>query len=219
MSRLQQAASRLLGAALVAVALAACERPPAASAAPPPPAEVSAQSTGHYCGMRLADHDGPKGQIHLSSRPEPVWFSSVRDTVSFLRLPEEARDIAAVYVSDRGRPRRWAQPEPGAWVEARAAWFVIDSRMHGGMGAPEAVPFSDEAAAQAFREQNGGRIVRLDGIPDAYVLGAVDLAARPADGQPSPGGTSDAHPTDDGQAGGTSEAAAGPARPARHSHH
>ena len=127
----------ILAAALSVSVLAACGKsspPPAA----PPPAEVSAQATGHYCGMRLADHDGPKGQVHLASRKDPVWFSSVRDTVSFLRLPEEARDIAAVYVSDMARARSWERPEPGAWVEARAAWFVIDSRMRGGIGAPQA---------------------------------------------------------------------------------
>ena len=170
-------AAVLLGAALAA----GCER--AAVPAPaPPPAEVSAEATGHYCGMLLVDHEGPKGQIHLAGRAAPVWFSSVRDTIAFTRLPEEPRDITAIYVNDMARARQWAQPEPGSWVEARQAWFVIDSDLRGGMGAPEAVPFSDPAAAEAFGKLHHGRVLRLADIPDAYVLGPIDMpgaASRP----------------------------------------
>lgn len=149
------------------------------SAPPPPPAEVSDQAAGHYCGMLLIEHEGPKGQIHLASRGEPIWFSSVRDTIAFTRLPEEPRDITAIYVNDMARATQWEQPEPGAWVDAREAWFVIESEVRGGMGAPEAAPFSDEQAAEAFREKHGGRVVRLADIPDGYVLGPVETAPHP----------------------------------------
>lgn len=164
-------------AMMVALAgpLAGCERSTAPTAAPPP-AEVGAEATGYYCGMLLVEHEGPKGQIHLASRSGPVWFSSVRDTVAFLRLPEEARDIAAIYVNDMGKATNWESPEAGSWIDARAAWFVIDSVQRGGMGAPEAVPFSDQAAAEAFRSRHGGRLVKLAEIPDDYVLGPADLS-------------------------------------------
>jgi copper chaperone NosL len=147
---------RVAAAAAIAAAalLAGCGQ----EAAPPPmplPDEVTYASVGRYCGMTLADHEGPKGQIHLQGQAEPVWFSSVRDTIAFTRLPEEPRDIAAIYVNDMGRARNWAQPEPGTWIDARKAWFVIDSDVRGGMGAPEAVPFSDPAAAQAFQAHRG----------------------------------------------------------------
>lgn len=161
---------------LAMLILAACDK--AAPPAPPPaPAEVSDEATGHYCGMLLADHEGPKGQIHLASRSGPIWFSSVRDTIAFLRLPEEAKDVVAVYVNDMGRAQRWDQPEAGTWVDARAAWFVVDSSMRGGMGGNEAVPFSTGPAAESFRAKYGGQLVRLDDIPDAYVLGPVDLTS------------------------------------------
>ena len=164
---------------LATLMLVACGK--GAPAAPPPaPAEVSDESTGYYCGMLLADHEGPKGQIHLASGKDPVWFSSVRDTIAFLRLPEEAKDVVAVYVNDMGRARHWAQPEAGTWVDAHAAWFVLDSSMRGGMGANEAVPFGTQAAAESFRDRHGGRIARLDDIPDAYVLGPVDHRAQAA---------------------------------------
>lgn len=176
----------MLAGLLLALGLAACKDAPA-PAVLPPPGEVQAESTGHYCGMLLLDHEGPKGQVHVASRRgKPLWFSSVRDTLAFLRLPEEPRDIAAVYVNDMGRAQHWNRPEPGAWVDPRKAWFVIDSDLRGGMGAPEAVPFAERAAADAFQARHRGRVVRIGEIPDAYVLGPVDLqlpapaAARPA---------------------------------------
>jgi copper chaperone NosL len=170
-------------AVLAAVCMAGCDRDTALSGAAPAAVALHAEATGHYCGMLLSAHEGPKGQIHLASRTQPVWFSSVRDTIAFTRLPEEPRDIAAVYVSDMARSQYYEQPDPNAWVEARAAWFVVESEMRGGMGAPEAVPFSDAQAAEAFRARHGGRVVKLADIPDSYVLGPVDLgtgaAAKP----------------------------------------
>ena len=164
--------------ALAAAFLAACDAEPEA-VAPVAPVEVTADATGHYCGMLLVDHEGPKGQIHLAGSNEPLWFSSVRDTIAFTRLPEESKDIAAIYVNDMGAAQDWAQPEPGTWTEARDAWFVIKSSRRGGMGAPEAVPFSDEAAAEAFRSAHGGKLVRFDDIPEDYVLGPVELDEQP----------------------------------------
>jgi copper chaperone NosL len=35
---------------------------------------------------------------------------------------------------------------------------------------PEAVPFSDEAAARRFAADNGGRVVRLADTPESYIL-------------------------------------------------
>jgi copper chaperone NosL len=168
-----------LSLVLVAGLLAACGSEPTA-VAPAAPVEVSDDATGHYCGMLLVDHEGPKGQIHLASSDQPIWFSSVRDTIAFTRLPEEAKDITAIYVNDMGRVENWHQPEPGTWTEARDAWFVIGSARRGGMGAPEAVPFSHEDAAKAFQTAHGGEIVRFDDIPHDYVLGPVDLGSDPA---------------------------------------
>jgi len=144
----------------VAIVLAACSKdgPPEA-----PPAQVMTHdATGHYCGMLLAEHAGPKGQVLLESREEPVWFTSVRDTFTFLRLPEEPRDIAAVYVSDMGKAESWEHPGDGNWILAKGAVFVIESDRLGGMGQAEAVPFADEDAARRFVGEHGGRILRFD---------------------------------------------------------
>ena len=172
----------ILVSALVGLGLSACESD-APPPAPPPAAEAPLEATGHYCGMLLSEHSG---------RDAPIWFTSVRDTIAFLRLPEEARDITAVYVNDMGRAREWDQPEEGTWVRLEDALLVIESDRVGGMGAPEAVPFSEQAAAEAYVREHGGRILRLADVPDDYVLGPVGMVDT--------GGGSGDH-TDHGQHG------------------
>lgn len=161
------AISAVLAAGL---ALAGCKEQKAAEA-PPPPHELTQAAMGHYCGMNVLEHSGPKGQIILASRLQPVWFSSARDTLSFTMLPEEAKDIRAIYVSDMGKAPSWEEPGSANWVDARKASFVIGSRMKGGMGADEAVPFSDRSAAEKFASENGGRVVAFPEVPKDYVLG------------------------------------------------
>jgi copper chaperone NosL len=45
------------------------------------------------------------------------------------------------------------------------------------MGAPEAIPFGSETGAAQFSKDNGGSVVRLDQIPESYVLGSVELSS------------------------------------------
>jgi copper chaperone NosL len=151
---------RLLMAAAALAILAACSKEDARVV--PAAHTLTADATGHYCGMLLSEHAGPKGQILLEGQDAPVWFSSVRDTLTFLNLPEEAKNIAAVYVSDMAKAPSWEQPGADNWVLAGNAFFVIGSDRQGGMGGEEAVPFSTEVAARAFIKQYHGRIVRLD---------------------------------------------------------
>jgi copper chaperone NosL len=160
--------ARLLAPALLlGLALAACkeeDRPP------PPPQEISASSVGQFCGMLLTEHPGPKGQIFLRDKSEPLWFTSVRDTIAFTMLPEMPKNTVAIYVTDMGRARNWDQPEPNTWVNARQAYYVIGSRRRGGMGSDEAVPFATEEAAQRFAAENGGRVVRFQDMPRDYIF-------------------------------------------------
>lgn len=162
-----------------ALALGGCNDKKAAEA-PPPPRQLTSTAIGHYCGMNVLEHPGPKGQILLASRKEPVWFSSARDTVSFTMLPEEPKDIRAIYVSDMAKATTWEEPGATNWVDARQAVFVIGSRMKGGMGAAELVPFSDRSAAEKFASDNGGRIVSFAEVPKDYVLGSEEDTAPPS---------------------------------------
>ena len=160
---------RLCLIVLAIVVVGACESKTVDSI--PLASALTRAAVGHYCHMIVIDHPGPKAQIHLRSTNEPMWFSSVRDAIAFTRLPEEPNDIVAIYVHDMSGYKDWKKP-PGKWININDAVLVIDSGMRGGMGAREAVPFSSEEAAAAFIETMGGRSIRLDEIPDDYILGS-----------------------------------------------
>ncbi|MGE5504387.1 MAG: nitrous oxide reductase accessory protein NosL [Actinomycetota bacterium] len=149
------------------VLLSACGKE---SAAPPAPAAVTPDAVAYYCQMALAEHPGPKGQIWLAGRDKPLWFAQVRDAVAFTLLPEEPKDIRAIWVTDMAHPDQW--------VAAEKAFYVIGSDAKGGMGLPETVPFSDRAAADAFTHEHGGRIVTFKEIPRDQVLDNPMLQQR-----------------------------------------
>ena len=173
----------LAALALLAILLAAACGEDETAAAPPPVA-LTQDAIGHYCGMALVEHDGPKGQILLRGSDRPVWFSSARDTIAFTMLSEESKAIRAVYVSDMARAESWTQPGATNWVEARSAHFVLGSDRRGGMGAEEAVPFSDKAAAERFAAEHGGRVLTFAEVPRDWTLGDGGTAPR-APGQPA----------------------------------
>lgn len=143
----------------------------------PGPVALTETAIGHYCGMNVLEHPGPKGQIMLGQIPEPIWFSSARDVVAFTMLPEEPKNFSAIYVSDMAKAPSWEKPGAENWVEARQAFYVIGSSVRGGMGAPETVPFSTEAAAAEFAASSGGQVVGFADIPQDYVLGEGALPA------------------------------------------
>jgi len=160
--------ARLIITIVAALVLSACGEPEHEAAAPAP-GELTREAIGYYCNMLVVDHHGPKGQVFIRGRDEPIWFTSVRDTITFTLLPEEPKNIAAIYVNDMGRAS-WERPEPGTWIDARQALYVVGSDKMGGMGAPEAVPFADHAAAEAFASRHGGQVVPFDRVPRDYVL-------------------------------------------------
>src|SRR5581483_3813543 len=106
--------SALAFALLIQVALGACQKE---AARLPLPQKMTAEAIGHYCGMNLFEHPGPKGQIFAASLIEPVWFSSVRDTIACTMLPDEPKDIQAISVSDMGKAPSWDKPGADNWVE------------------------------------------------------------------------------------------------------
>lgn len=173
---------RIALAVLAALALSACDE----EAEKPAAHALTDDAIGHYCGMMLTEHEGPKGQILLEGSDAPVWFSSARDTIAFTLLPEESKDIAAIYVSDMGSAASWAEPGVDNWTDAKTASFVIGSSAEGGMGGVEAVPFADAAEAAAFAAEHGGEVVAFDAIPGDYVLGSQG-APPPEEEAPSHG--------------------------------
>lgn len=161
-----------LAVATVVLLLAACKDDQAISKADP--ATLDREAVGHYCGMIVADHPGPKGQIFVDGRIDPYWFSSVRDAIAFTLLPEEPKRITGIYVNDTATIGDWEKPEMSHWIGAETAWYVIGSSRRGGMGAAETVPFKEKDRAAVFAEEFGGRVVSFADIPTDYVLGDAD---------------------------------------------
>ncbi|WP_417244071.1 nitrous oxide reductase accessory protein NosL [Celeribacter sp.] len=167
--------TRLVSLTLCAALLAACQDE---TAALPDPIDVTADSAGFYCQMALLEHDGPKGQIHLDGMPAPLFFSQVKDAVAYLHMPEQSHAVMVTYVQDM-TSGTW--DNPGAWVRAEDAVYVIGSRVMGGMDAPEFVPFSSDAAAQKFADENGGEVRRFETITAEDTLAAPEPVAADAD--------------------------------------
>lgn len=154
---------RLAGTLALLAALSACGGEET-SAPPPTPQAVTAVAVGHYCGMALLDHAGPKGQIFVKGRAAPVWFSSIKQVFAYTLLPEEPKGLAAIYVNDMGAA------DPRAWIDARQAFYVIGSSFVGGMGAEDAMPFSDQGRALEFAAVHGGRVLRFADVPEDYIF-------------------------------------------------
>lgn len=141
----------------------------------PDPVPLSDAALSHFCQMWIADHGGPKAQIHLEGFAEPLFFAQVRDALAYLRSPEREAPITAVYVSDMAEAPSWEEPGADNWVDAAVAAFVVGADVVGGMGAPEVAPFGDTSAAEAFAARHGGSVMALDEIPMEAVLGAVEI--------------------------------------------
>lgn len=151
-----------------AISLSGCGEPKP-DAPPPAPRDISAEAVGHYCGMNLAEHQGPKGQIFLENTADPVWFTAVKQVFAYTLLPEEPKAILAIYVNDMGKAGNWDHPDPGAWIDARRAWYVIESSYIGGMGVEDALPFGDRQQAQDFAAAHGGRVTSFQDMPESYI--------------------------------------------------
>ncbi len=159
----------------ISALLSACSQTEQVLAPPPPVTQIPETAVGHYCGMYLFEHQGPKGQILLRERATPLWFTTIREVFAYTLLPEESKAVAATYVQDMAQRDKQGQFPEQAWIPAQEAWYLIHSRYTGGMGTIDALPFSQEQAAQAFQEQYGGQLVRFKDMPENYIFGAVAL--------------------------------------------
>lgn len=130
---------------------------------------LTRDASGYYCLMTVLNHKGPKGQIILSDN-KLLWFTSVRDTIAFTLSPEEPKNIAAIYVNDMS-DANWDNPGTDNWIEARKAWYVLNSKRSGGMGAAETVPFSTKESAGLFVNKEGGEVYSFSEIPKEYLFG------------------------------------------------
>lgn len=157
--------------ALLSLLLVACGDDSAKTAVPAAQM-LSDSSIGHYCMMNLNEHTGPKAQLYVKSRADkPYWFSTVKQMFMFRQLPEEPKDIIAMYVTDMAKVTDWSKANADSdWIDATKAYYVIKSPFVGGMGAEDALPFSDKAKAEAFVAEHGGEITTFDAMPEDYIF-------------------------------------------------
>ncbi|MCF8474619.1 MAG: nitrous oxide reductase accessory protein NosL [Emcibacter sp.] len=138
----------------------------------PEPEQLTREATGFYCSMIVIDHNGPKAQIFEHNREGAIWFTSVRDALVYNMLPGEAQDVQIIYVSDMSQAKKWQIPQKNLiWIRAEDAFYVIESRKRGGMGAKETVPFGNRDSADNFAREFGGNVVSFMDIPREYILG------------------------------------------------
>ncbi len=166
---------------LAPLALTACKDEIAAL---PDPVPLTETALSHYCQMWIADHGGPKAQIHLEGLTEPIFFAQVRDALAYLHSPERDAPVVAVYVSDMAKAKSWDEPGIANWVAAKTASFVVGADVVGGMGAPEVAPFGTLAAAESFAKERGGEVMSLNDIPSEVVLAPVDFELPGEHAQP-----------------------------------
>jgi copper chaperone NosL len=152
---------------LFIIFLSACEKTPAIET--PAAQTLTREASGYYCLMTVVNHNGPKGQIILTDKQQALWFTSVRDTIAFTLSPEEPKNIAAIYVNDMS-DADWDNPGADNWIDARSAWYVLNSGHSGGMGAAEAVPFATKEKADLFVIDQGGSVYNFDTIPQDYII-------------------------------------------------
>jgi len=137
---------------IVATLLAACGNQADTGVAP---VEIAQDSSCALDGMLLADYPGPKAQIHYDGTPEPEFFCDTMEMFSLYLKPEQARKVKAIYVQDLDKTT-WEAPK-GAWIDAKAAFYVVGSKKRGAMG-PTIPSFGTRAGAQKFAEGNGGKV-------------------------------------------------------------
>lgn len=155
-------------AALAAGFLTACGPGGSDGAAKLAAVEIDQSTACSLDGMLLSDYPGPKAQIIYADRPEPEYFCDTVEMFGIYLKPEQVRPVKAIFVQDMGKAD-WDQPR-GAWIDAKAAWYVIGSSRHGSMG-PTIGSFAQQADAQKFAQAHGGKILAFDAItPDMAVL-------------------------------------------------
>ncbi len=151
--------STLILAAAAALLLAGCS--PSATPTAPGPVETDGGTTCVLDGMLLADHPGPKAQIHFADQDTPDFFCDTVEMFHVYLEPEQVRAVRGVFVQDMGATS-WDEPRDH-WIDAKSAFFVVGSSRRGSMG-PTIASFSSGAAARQFAEQHGGKVLPFSAI-------------------------------------------------------
>lgn len=167
----------LLGAGALATAgLAGClgEDDAPAEVEPVEPVALDAGQECLVCGMVIAEHFGPAGQVFYAddNPPDvegPARFDSVQELVVYqIEREGQGWEKLAAFVTDysrveydlvdrEGRTHISTHAGEADFADASTLVFVIDSEVHGAMGA-DYLPFGDPDEAEAFADEHGGTV-------------------------------------------------------------
>lgn len=138
------------------------------------PATASRADNCHVCGMIVLDQQGPKGQVRVNNTPKPLHFCSTSDMMAFLFQPETRAIVREAWVHNM-HGVDWRQPPEDAFIDAFSAYYVVDHSRRGAMGHTLA-PFAEQAQAEAFIADYGGRILRYEEIDVDLIAGMASYA-------------------------------------------
>jgi copper chaperone NosL len=147
-----------LGLLLAGVlALAGCSEPQKIAATERPAAvHIEDGDECHVCGMAISGFPGPKGEVITEKNQQVYKFCSTRDMFSWVLQPENIKRDHTLYVHDMAQSE-WDSPVDAALIDARDAFYVIDSERKGAMG-PTLASFADSAVADGFAAEFGGHV-------------------------------------------------------------
>jgi len=128
---------------------------------------ITDQDECHLCGMLIKGFPGPKGGIQGIKNSTMKKFCSNNDLFAYLLQPENTQLKSQAYVHDMAQAD-WQQPNDEAFVQAQAAWYVIEHQLTGAMG-PTIASFASQKAAENFVQAHQGRIIRFEDISLALI--------------------------------------------------
>jgi copper chaperone NosL len=122
----------------------------------------------HLCGMLISGFDGPKGELYnkaafnKNDAKQAKKFCSTRDMFAFYLDPENKRNVSKMFVHDMSK-MPWDKTNDSYFIDAKQAWYVINSDKTGAMGKTLA-SFSRQKDANAFAQKFHGSVVKFEQI-------------------------------------------------------
>ncbi|MBW7470966.1 nitrous oxide reductase accessory protein NosL [Marinobacter sp. M216] len=136
---------------------AACGNNGEQADAKPQPVHFASGDECHVCGMVIEGFPGPKGEAITGKDQRVRKFCSTRDMFAWMLQPENVNRAHTLYVHDMAQTD-WQSPDDAALINAREAFYVVDSERDGAMG-PTLASFAEQAAAEVFRKKYGGQVL------------------------------------------------------------
>lgn len=128
-----------------------------------PQKDISSKERCPVCGMFVTKFPDWITQVRLSNG-DMKYFDGVKDLLAFTLNP------ASFNMPGQTAQEVWVKDYYTlAWIDGRAAWYVVGSDVYGPMG-HEFIPFTSAAAAENFRKDHKGtRVMRFEEITETLV--------------------------------------------------